>query len=215
MEINPTFVDIFQIGPKWWTDRQIDTAIPRATLPAWLKKREGRKEGRKKKNDRHTRDSQTSSQSVSIHLTTFKAGGLSVRQVQTDKDVDQAAHRNRQRSINAEGPKIPSQCGVLPSPSSALRHGPVCFSCSLPPSYHHMDRAAYTPVYLIKHNLDVLLFFPSSLNTRCTYLVMFKSFLCYLCGFGRTVNSWQRGVILLNGVPSPQMDSSPHSIQIT
>ncbi len=121
-------------------------------------------------------------QSVSLKLVTFKAGGLSVRQVdrQTDRDVaaNQAANRNRQRNIKAEGPQIPSRRRVLlsPSPSSALRHGPVCFSCSLPPSYHHMDGAAYTPVYLITHNLHGLPPppLPSSLNRRCTYLVMFK-----------------------------------------
>lgn len=137
-------------------------------------------------------------------MTTFKSGGLSVRQADRQRCRSGRQQKNRRWKITAEGPKIPSQCGVLPSPSSALRHGPVCFSYSLPPSYHHMDRAASTPVHLIKHNLYVLLFFPSSLNIRSTYLVMFKSFLCYLCGFVKTVNSWQGGVILLNGVSSPQ-----------
>lgn len=178
-----------------------------------MAKKKGREERKEEKKKTDTQEIHRQAASQLVH--TWRPSGQEDCQSDRYRDVDQAAHRNRQRSINAEGPKIPSQCGVPPSPSSALRHGPVCFSCSLPPSYHHMDRAAYTPIYLIKHNLDVLLFFPSWLNTRCTYLVMFKSFLFYLCGFGRTVNSWQRGVILLNGVPSPQMDSSPHSIQIT
>lgn len=55
MEIHPTFVDIFQIGPKWWTDQQIDTAIPRATPPAWLKKRGGKKGRKRKKRQTHKR----------------------------------------------------------------------------------------------------------------------------------------------------------------
>lgn len=146
MEKHPTFVDIFQIGPKWWADQQIDTASPTAMLPAWLKK--GKAERRKrKKNDRQTKHWQTSSPSATIHLMTLKADGL----CQSDR-YGQAELYTRQCTVTynealmQKGPKIPSQWEVLPSPSSALRHGPVCFSCSLPPSYHHMDGAADTPV---------------------------------------------------------------------
>lgn len=154
-------VDILQTGPKQWTDRQIVVAIPTATPPAWLLNWRGE---RKRKINRiwwtHNRFTDSA-----LHSTTFKAG-LSVGQVhrQTEIDAagDQAANRNRQRNIKAAGPKIPSRRRVLlsPSSSSAPRHGLVCFSCSLPPSYHHMDRAASIPVYLIKHNLYVLLFPP-------------------------------------------------------
>lgn len=54
-----------------------------------------------------------------------------LRRKRTGGDV--AATRNRRLSPGAEGPEIPSRRGALPPPSSTLRHGPVCFSCSLPP----------------------------------------------------------------------------------
>lgn len=97
---------------------------------------------------------------------------------QTDRDVagDQAAKRNRQWNIKAEGPEIPSRHRVLlsPSPSSAFRHGPVCFSCSLPssllPPYGQSSLHS-----TISHQTQPLCSsYPSRFNRRCTYLAMFK-----------------------------------------
>lgn len=73
------------------------------------------------------------------------------------------------------------------------------------------------PTLSISHHTQPLCSFSSHRRLTADVHIWscLKSFLCYLCGFGRTVNGWQWGVILLNGVPSPQMDWSPCSTLIT
>lgn len=96
MEKHPTFVDIFQIGPKWWADQQIDTASPKAMLPAWLKK--GKAERRKRKKNLQTNKTLADKLPVSYYPPDDLKGRrtVSIRQVQADTAVHKAVRSNIQ-----------------------------------------------------------------------------------------------------------------------
>lgn len=173
-----------------------------------LKYRNTLKERRWKNNNTYERVSHTFSlpeNSLQCRTTDNQTG----RQTDREGAGNQAAIRN----IKAEGPEIPSRHRVLlsPSPSSALRHGPVCFSCSLPssllPPYGQSSLHAS-----ISHQTHTLCSsYASWFNRQSEYLdISLLSLWLW-----RAVNSGQWGVILLNGVPSPQMDWRPHNTQIT
>lgn len=140
----------------------------------------------------HT-NTHTHCEPVHKHSSTF-------RRTRTGRDV--AATRNRRLSLGTEGPEIPTRRGALPPPSSSLRHGPVCFSCSLPPSVPPYGQSSQ---YISSNTASM---FPP--RTASPSLVLAQHTMCISGHVGviallpmlpwENTEYWQREVILLNRV---------------
>lgn len=129
----------------------------------------------------NTHTQKTNCELVHKHMSTFKT-----------KEDWRRCSRNEEQTTKPRRRRTRDPVSARSAPSSEFNPEAWPSLLLLLPSSHRTTIWTEQPVYLIKHSLHVS---PSttspssssSPNTRCTYLVMFKSLLCSPCCLGRTL----------------------------